>query len=96
MTEADMATTDENWRVRKSGVKSGPRFVVWAAPTGRVASVYGTNAEATANLIAAAPELLAVLEAADHALSVHGKIDGGTPLHERISAIIDITKGPQS
>jgi len=34
-------------------------------------------------------DLVAILAAAEHTLSVHGKIDGDTPLHEQISTVLE-------
>ncbi len=40
-------------------------------------------------------DLFEILKAVDHTLTVHGKIDCGTPLHHRIAAALTIpNKGP--
>ena len=44
--------------------------------------------EANAKLIAAAPELLEALNRVNNTLTVHGKVDSETPLHEFILAAI--------
>ena len=33
-------------------------------------------------------QLFEILQAVDHTLTVHGHVDGGTPLHDRITAVL--------
>ena len=53
-----------------------------------ICALANNNAEANAKLIAAAPELLEALNRVNNTLTVHGKVDSETPLHEFILAAI--------